>query len=169
MEAPTIPEVGSHLTMTRGPLTAHGKVIRTEGNRFAVLFNENIQSDEWLKPVLSAVKSSPFASLPLKPKTHPINANKCMTNPDSIEKVLNPRIAEELAFVARMLRNTSEVLSKEPGMLSRYSKELQSFDLCDQILMQLADILKSDQPSAAALETSLTSLRLRLLRRPSAL
>jgi hypothetical protein len=78
---------------------------------------------------------------------------------------IDQRVAEELAFVRRILDSIGDELVDEPVFLQRHAKALQGFDLAGQILGNLANVLKAEDREAAIRAIGMEELRARLLRK----
>jgi hypothetical protein len=85
--------------------------------------------------------------------------------PAKTSNVLDKRIAEELELVTRQLDQLGDVLSDDPVFLHRYTAQLQSIDLMQQVLGHLGRIVASEDKPMAVDQTSLTELRSRLTRK----
>ena len=82
----------------------------------------------------------------------------------SLIDALPQRLAEELAYVGRLLESLGDDLCNEPLVVARHAEKLQNLDIASQILGHVAALLVTDQPAQAVKEIGMTSLRKRLLR-----
>ena len=78
---------------------------------------------------------------------------------------LNTRIAEELAYVKRLLDGVGDQLTEDPIMLQRHAQALQNFDAACQILGHLSVVLGSEDAAVAAESIPMEDLRTRLVRK----
>ncbi|MGY4397327.1 hypothetical protein ACVWZA_002521 [Sphingomonas sp. UYAg733] len=77
---------------------------------------------------------------------------------------LTARLAQELAYVKRLLEAVGDTLTDDGLIVQKHSRSLQDFDLACQILGHLAAILAAPDPGAAVDAVALQDLRARLLR-----
>ena len=87
-----------------------------------------------------------------------------MTAPPRAD-ILEGRIAEELAYLRRVLDSVGDTLSDDAIILQRHGGALQQIDATCQILAELAAILGSRDRVAAAVAVNMHDLRARLLRK----
>ena len=85
--------------------------------------------------------------------------------PGRSDDVLDERIAEELDFVIRQLREIGDILSGYPALISRHAPKLQQIDLIQQVLGQLGQVVASADKSMAVDRITLTELKARLKRK----
>ena len=78
---------------------------------------------------------------------------------------LDARLAEELAYVQRLLDAVGAELVRDPVIVQRYATALQNFDLADQIVGHIATVLSAADREAAIRAIGMEELRARLLRR----
>jgi hypothetical protein len=81
-------------------------------------------------------------------------------------RLLDHRIAEELEYMARTLEQLGGVLSEDSILLIRHAASLQSIDLMQQVLGQLARVIAAQDKEAVADRITLTELKGRLQRKP---
>ena len=74
------------------------------------------------------------------------------------------RLAEELAYVGRLLDSLGEELCQEALLVRRHGEKLQNLDIAAQILGHVAALLVADNPDQAVDSIGMASLRKRLLR-----
>lgn len=80
--------------------------------------------------------------------------------------MLDVRLAEELDFVVRQLRQVSDLLMNNPSFAHYYTDQLQSLASAQQVLTNLGRIVAAADKQTATDATSLSELRLRLTREP---
>lgn len=80
------------------------------------------------------------------------------------EDVLRIRLGEELDYVRRLLDVTAAQLSRDPILVRRHALALQSFDKIAQILIHIADIIRSSDPNGAVETIRMDDLKARLTR-----
>lgn len=81
--------------------------------------------------------------------------------------VLDGRIADEIAFVARTFENASERLVADPVLRVRHADLLQQLAIGNQMLEQLGSVVRSPFRIEAVQEIVNGPMRQRLLRRQS--
>jgi hypothetical protein len=86
--------------------------------------------------------------------------------PAPSDNLLEQRIAEELAFIARQLEHLGDVLVSDPLLVARHAAALQSIDLVNQSLGHLARVVGMRDKEAAVEQISLQELKARLKRKP---
>jgi hypothetical protein len=79
---------------------------------------------------------------------------------------LNARLANELAYVRRLLDSIGEELIRDPIMVQRHGQALQSFDIACQLLGHLGVVVGAADPQAAARQVTMDDLRSRLVGKP---
>jgi len=81
------------------------------------------------------------------------------------EDMLRIRLGEELDYVRRLLDVTANQLCRDPILIRRHALALQSIDKITQILMHIADIIRSSDPSGTVETIRMADLKARLTRR----
>lgn len=77
---------------------------------------------------------------------------------------LHERVAEEINYVARLMESFGDQLASDPAILLEHTKALQSIDLANQILTQLASVIAADDPDGSVAQIGMSDLRARLTR-----
>lgn len=168
IEGDTLPGPGVPITLNRNELTASGEVAWRAGSRCGVSFAQPIDVDDWIRG---------------KPRRVPIHAGQLQA--DRIQAALRQgtplaadpvadggsdhielRVAEELAFVRRMLELAGDELSDSPAAIQRNMEPLQRLDLACQLLDELRKLIVApDKPQAVA-AIGIGELKARLTRKP---
>lgn len=162
MEGADLPEVDLMVLISRGDLSVTGKVVWRRQQRCGVRFDNSLLLDDWLAGkghrgqrrvdrIISKMRSGKFL-----PETTP-DRSSC-----GDPRLLAKRIADELAYVTRLLEGLSEGLANEPATVMRHLAELQDLDVASQILGHLGSIITSHEPDAAMRAIGMESLRRRL-------
>lgn len=81
------------------------------------------------------------------------------------EDLLRTRLGEELDYVRRLLDVTADQLSRDPILIRRHTLALQSFDRIAQILIHIANIVRSSDPGATVEGIGMGDLKARLTRK----
>lgn len=165
IEGSTFPAVGSSAHISRGALSAAGTVVWRDHKACGFRFDEPLLIDNWMPPrslrdqqvvdeMVDAVKSG-SAVLQLRQPGPPSKA---------LRDDLPQRLAEELAYVGRLLESLGDDLCNEPLVVARHSEKLQNLDIAAQILGHVAALLVAEQPEQAVDAIGMEALRKRLLR-----
>lgn len=170
LEGPAFPAIGTILTLKRQEVEIDATVVWIRPPRCGVAFQGRIAVSEWV----SGKRAAPdFGQGRAEEKSGAGRTEKRFSGvgaPAPAAKVpvatdIEGRIAEELAFVRRLLDSIGDELVDEPIFLQRHSRALQGFDLAGQILGNLANVLKAEDREAAIRAIGMEELRARLLRK----
>jgi len=167
-EAATLPAVGTTVYISRGTLHASGTIVWRNRKECGLRFKAPLPLDAWIPPrrardqsgvdaMLQAVRSGEVEAdvLPIQPPPH---------TPDALRDALPKRLAEELAYVVRLLESLGDDLCADPLLVMRHATKLQNLDISAQILGHVAALLVAEQPEQAVDDVGLGSLRKRLQR-----
>ncbi len=173
LEGAALPACGERLVLRRPDLQIRGNVIWSAGARCGVRFEGNITVSEWVhgKGSGHASASGPSGAGAIQAALRagtlpPPGEAACSLDPASVPENLDHRLAEEIAFVQRLLDSIAGILSDERLLVQRHPGALQNFDLAGQILGHVAAILRSDNRAAAIHAIGIEDLRARLTRKP---
>lgn len=165
VEGATLPATGAKATIRRGDLHATGTIVWHNQTGCGLRFDSPLALHRWIPEqareqiavddMVAAVRSGDAEVLPFQAPP---------PAPEALRDVLPQRLAEELAYVGRMLETLGDDLSAEPMIVVRYADKLQNLDLASQILGHLATLLVAEQPELAVKAISMGSLRNRLQR-----
>ncbi len=162
VEGATLPAIGATATIRRGSLHASGTIVWRDRKGGGLHFESPLALDEWMPKqasrdqtavddMVELVRSGRAEVLPLSP-------------PKVFRDILPQRLAEELAYVGRLLESLGDDLSAETLIVMRHAEKLQNLDIASQILGHVAALLIADQPERAIESISMGSLRKRLQR-----
>ena len=165
IEGATLPIVGTAACITRGALNASGMIVWRDRKRCGLHFDTPLQLDDWMPTrvardqlvvddMVEAVRSGNDV-LPFRPPALPV---------DAIGDALPRRLAEELAYVGRLLESLGNDLCSEPLLVMRHAEKLQNIDISHQILGHVAALLVAEHPEQAIDAIGMGSLRKRLQR-----
>jgi hypothetical protein len=157
IEGDVLPEVGASLLLQRGNHEVGAEVVWVRAGRCGVRFAGLIVVSEWAG-VQATTRSDPDSS-PLPSSLLPQPAP-----PAAGETLLPRRVAEEIAYVQRLIDSIGEELVANPVFVNRYQRSFQNFDLASQILGHLSRVLMAEDQVAAADQIGMQDLRKRLLR-----
>ena len=172
IEGAALPDLGSTLILRRSEVEIGARVVWLTGGRCGIQFDGTASIEEWVGGVLQArrpgaggqaridaIQAAIRSGVPLPAEAAP--AQHMPVGPVR----LNTRIAEELAYVKRLLDGVGDQLTEDPIMLQRHSQALQNFDVACQILGHLSVVLGAEDAAVAAESIPMEDLRTRLVRK----
>jgi hypothetical protein len=171
IEGAALPDVGTPLILRRLELEIGAMTVWRAPGRCGIRFGGTAAVDEWVAGARSprpadrgqarvdAIQSAVRRAAPLPSADVP--ASRIPLDSDELES----RIAEELAYVGRLLDAVGDELTENPIILQRHGRALQNFDVARQILVHLSAILGSRDRGAAVDAVTMHELRSRLVRR----
>ena len=163
IDGKTLPSAGSPACIRRGALEAAGTIAWRAGKECGIRFDHPLALEEWMPAapsggqstvdtLIDAVRSGEAEVLPFPSPHTPIG------------DVLPQRLAEELAYVGRLLESLGDDLCTEPMVIVRYAAKLQNLDIAAQVLGHVARLLTAEDPEQAIDSIGMTCLRKRLKR-----
>lgn len=172
IDGAALPEIGATLILRRLEIEIGATTVWRMAGRAGIRFDGTASVDEWVAGVRqahrpeergqtrvdiiqSAVRSG--APLPAGDEAAPIAPLEA----GAVER----RIAEELAYVKRLLDSIGDELVDDPIILQRHGQALQNFDIACQILAHLGTIVGAPDREAAVKAVTMQELRARLLRK----
>ncbi|MCY7271504.1 MAG: PilZ domain-containing protein [Sphingomonas bacterium] len=166
LEAAILPAVGKTVHISRGELHASGTILWRNRKECGLRFDVPLPLDAWIPArgarhqsvvgaMVEAVRSGEAAMLPVRPPPQ---------SPEAFRTALSKRLAEELAYVVRLLESLGDDLCAEPLLVMRHAEKLQNLDISAQILSHVGALLVAQQPEQAVDEVGMGSLRKRLQR-----
>ena len=171
LEGAALPACGEQVVLRRPDLQIRGSVIWSDGSRCGVRFEGNITVSEWVHGNGSgnASGAGPAGAgaiqAALRTGTLPPRGEAaCSFDPASVPEDLDHRLADEIAFVQRLVDSIAGDLSDECLLAQRRARALQNSDLAGQILGYVAAILRADNRAAAIHSIAIEDLRARLMR-----
>ena len=167
LEGGAFPNVGQTLTLARLKMQIKAEVVWKSGCRCGIKFDGLVSTTEWIAgvsgtsptPALTLVAPARAASGVSLPTT---STTKDLSD---FAADLNNRLAEEVAFVRRLLESAGEALADDTVVLQRHGVTLQGFDRASQILQHVSTLLASTDPVATVGAIGMPDLRARLLRK----
>lgn len=174
IEGSAVPQVGTTLTLCRNQLAMGAQVVWSRDGRCGLQFDQAIVVADWVSQAsrpgagmsagqqrIDRIQAEIRAGQAPPPEPAvPIGVGAG----DELERALPQRLAEEIAYVQRLIESIGDALIGEPLIVHRHAGALQKFDAADQILGHLASILKAADPVGAAERVGMEELRARLLR-----
>jgi len=174
LDGPVLPEVGETLTLRRMEFQIEASVVWRAAGRCGVSFDGVASVEDWIagrghgmscletgQARVDAIQAAIRRGDPLM--TDDTTATAEATAPDAI----NERVAEEIAYVRRMLDAIADELLDDGIVMQRHAQALQNFDIASQILRHLGTIIVAPDPAQAADAVDMQELRTRLLRKPN--
>ena len=176
IEGGALPEKGSSLILHRGDFRIGAAIAWSGGGRCGIHFDQPISLQEWtgkaLPPESGGLRDQrrvdalqvEARSAPIIPPAPAPAANPALSEEARLN--LRARLADELAYVRRLLDSMGDELIGEPIVVAHHSRTLQSIDLAGQILAHLSNVLVADDPVGAVERIGMEDLRARLKRKP---
>ena len=175
IEGAVLLEKGEPLLVRRGELVISATVAWCGGGKCGVRFDRPIPVAEW-----TGGKPRPLECTGLRdqrrvdaiqadarggPGAEPLAAPSAAA---ALPEHLDKRLADELAYVQRLIESMGDELVSEPIVVRHHARALQNVDIASQILGYLAAIIVADDRAAAVEAVGMEDLRARLKRKPLA-
>lgn len=142
------------VTLKRGELSVVGNVVWSHGGFFGVKFLDEIDESLWVAiPTRTALMPAD--------DVHPNASEEIGMIGDS---VLSARVAEELAYVGRVINGVAASLSEDPILRMRHCGKIQELAMSAELLKGLGEVIASDDRLAAIQNVVPGPARQRLLR-----
>ena len=162
IECGSVIPVGSTVIVTRGGLSAAGEVKWSSNGMIGINFSGQIDIHEWLSESFPTVSRptlrNPVANVPKN------SASLIHEAVDIDARTINLRLADELLYVSRIVEEVGELLVKNPLLKVRHATSLQNLDMGQQMLSELAQIVKAEGKLDIVSQVATGSMRQRLLR-----
>lgn len=163
IEGARLPVAGEAAQLNRGMLTASGTIVWRDSKGCGIRFDEPLDLDQWM-PGLAARDQVEVDDMVAAVRSGAADVLPFPSTPIALESPVPQRLAEELAYVARLLDSLGEDLCGEPLIVMRHAEQLQNLDISAQILGHVAAVLMADHPTQAIDAIGMTNLRKRLQR-----
>jgi hypothetical protein len=178
VEGAALPEKGASLVLSRNELRVPATVAWSGGGRCGIHFDRATPVYDWtgvkVRPSepsgygdqrrVDALQAQARAGIAVAPAPRPAET-PAAAGADAHEH-FKARLADELAYVQRLLDSMGEELIGEPIIVAHHARTLQNIDIASQILAHLSTIVRADDPIAAVERIGMDDLRARLKRRP---
>ena len=173
IEGQLLPQVGERLTLRRAALAVGATVMWRGAGKCGVQFDRRVAIAHWAKGIstprdqaqVDAMQAAVRAGLSSPaPATEQVTADAAPAAA-AASGMLERRVAEELAYIARLIETIGDDLADEPAVIHRHPSTLQNFDLAVQILEHLSAVLTAEDRAKAIGEIGMADLRARLTRR----
>ena len=165
IEGKTLPSNGTATCLRRGALETSGTVVWRVGKECGIRFDVPLAFEEWMPTVPSSGQSTVDSMIEAvrsgEAQVLPFPAQPGKT---SLGDALPQRLAEELAYVGRLLESLGDALCSEPLVVVRHGEKLQNLDIAAQILGHVAELLVAKDSEQAIDSIGMSDLRKRLKR-----
>ena len=175
IEGAFLPDKGTILVLHRANFHIGATIAWSGGGRCGIHFDKPISLPQWTGKALPPESSSfrdqrrvdafqaEARTAPIPPAPAPAS-DPALTEESRLN--LRARLADELAYVRRLLDSMGDELVSEPVVVTHHSQALQNIDLASQILAHLSNVLIDTNPVAAVERIGMEDLRARLKRKP---
>jgi hypothetical protein len=169
LEGPAFPQVGTRLILRRKDVEIGATVMWLAPPRCGLVFEGLISVAEWIAGTPGPTR---FQGAPGEAAAPPPRAVRAApsSGEGAAPVVKGPartdgRVAEELAYVERLLKDAGETLRGDRVVTHHHPQALQGIDLAAEILGHLAVIMAAPDREAAIRAIDMEPLRARLLRK----
>ena len=165
IEGANFPAIGAPAHIARGALSASGTIVWRDRKGCGFRFDRPLPLDDWMPPRLD--RDQPVVEEPVEEgiASDTVLAFRPPAPPAEILRdALPQRLAEELAYVGRLLESLGDDLCAEPLVVVRHGTKLQNLDIAAQILGHVAALLVAEDPEQAVEAIGMSGLRKRLMR-----
>lgn len=166
VEGAALPAIGKTARISRGSLEMIGTIVWREGKTCGMRFDNPLPIEEWLptqiahdQMIIDEMVEKARSGGPQLVADRPTSTSK-----ESVGDVLPQRLAEELAYVGRLLESLGDDLCAEPLLVVRHAAKLQNLDIAAQILGHVAKLLTAENAEQAIDSIGMSGLRKRLKR-----
>lgn len=155
IESSLLPEVGSEMTLSRGPLSALGHVAWCTERRCGLRFSAPVSVQAWMaNPVNREQSRIDHVVAAVKAGTVPI------AHSDRRKVATSPGVAGDLMRVSRLLEILGDALAGDPEIVTRHGTTLQNLDIAIQTLTTLVATMRTGDPENATSIARLAELRI---------
>lgn len=172
IDGAALPEVGTKLVLRRLEIEIGATVMWRAVGRCGIRFAGNVSVDDWVTGKRRPSQLFEQSQAGVDARQAAVRSGATLAADDGAAATILPdtdlletRIAEELAYVRRVLDSAGDALSDDAIVLQRHSGALQQIDVACQVLAELGTILGSGNRVTAAAAVSMHDLRSRLLRK----
>lgn len=167
IEGDRLPGVGALVQISRGTLQASGTIVWRGPKEGGLHFDAPLDLDQWMPGLAARDQLAVDAMVEaVRSGGGEVMASSAGPAPEPRAAPTLPtqRLAEELAYVARLLDSLGDDLCGEPYVVMRHAMKLQNLDIAAQILGHVAAVMVADHPEQAIGSIGMTNLRKRLQR-----
>jgi hypothetical protein len=168
IDGAAFPPIGTTLILRRLDMSVRATVIWHMAGRCGIHFEGLVSVPDWVGGAAGAMPGQMRAeAIQAAPRTGAlppvVAARPSPAGPKS--DIADERLADELAYVRRVLDGVADELAGDPVVLQRYMRSLQNLDIAGQIIEQLAAVLRASDRGSAVNALKMEELRARLLRK----
>jgi hypothetical protein len=174
IEGSGLPTAGTSVILKRGDLQVAATIAWAGGERRGVRFDSPTPVQEWAG---GKIKVAEPGGLRDQRRVDAFQAEARTGGPRVSDRApagaepaareqLDSRLADELAYVQRLLETVGDELIAEPLFVQRHAQTLQGIDLASQILAHVAAIIVAEDREHAIERIGMEDLRARLKRKP---
>ena len=177
IEGSALPEKGAALVLHRADFHIGATIAWSGGGRSGIHFDRPVSVPQWTGTAIPSAAGSALRdqgrvdafqaearAAPIVPPA-PLPPASAAAGEEA-RLAIRARLADELAYVRRLLDSMGDELVNEPIIVSHHGRTLQSIDLASQILGHLSNVLVADDPAGAVERIGMEDLRARLKRKP---
>jgi hypothetical protein len=172
IDGAAFPPIGTGLTLRRIDMSVGATVIWHAAGRCGIRFEGQVSVPDWV----AGVSRADAGAMPGQVRVDAIQAalrtggqppivTPRPLPPGPKSDIADERLADELAYVRRLLEGVGDELADDPVVLQRYMRSLQNLDIAGQIIEQLAAVLRASDRGSAVNVLTMEELRARLLRK----
>jgi hypothetical protein len=160
--------------MKRGDLAVAATIAWASGERRGVRFDSLTPVQQWAGGKIRVAEPGGLRDqkrvdlLQAAARAGPPPSPARATDSDPVARErLDGKLADELAYVQRLLESLGDELVAEPLFVQRHASTLQGLDIAGQILAHVASIIVADDREQAIERIGMEDLRARLKRQPA--
>ena len=176
LEGERLPPQGAAMVLKRGDLEIAAVVAWSGGNKCGVKFDTPTPVADWTggkpRPLectggrdqrrVDAIQAEARGGSPTPASTYRPAADHGEARVGN----LDARLADELAYVQRLLESLGDEFIGEPAVVQRHHRALQGLDIASQILAHIASVIVAEDREGAVERIGMQDLRARLKRKP---
>ena len=168
IEGADLPPAGAEILLSRGETEIDAVIAWASGSRRGVHFSRPVAVDTWragkgasAPPAsqgrVDLIQAAARAGRSAAPLPAPPPEERWIEE-------LDARMAEELAFVQRLVETLGDELVADPAVVHRHTSALQNIDVASQILGYLSRVIGAAHRADAVRDIGMEDLRARLTR-----
>lgn len=167
IEGDIVLEAGTGIELLRGHNAVRAEVAWARPGRCGVKFASSVVIEDWVgsagRPLSSAAPAAPAAAAPDRGEPPP-SWLVVESGPQETGDRLSARLAEEIAYIGRVVEAVGVDISANPAIVHRHAVSLQNCRNAASLLDDIARVLRADDRVQAAQGIRSAELRARLLR-----
>ena len=160
-------EAGTGIELLRGHNAVRAEVAWARPGRCGVKFARPVVIEDWVgsvgRPAAAAVSPAPVAAAPDRAEPPP-SWLAVEGGPQEAGDRLSARLAEEIAYIGRLVEAVGADISANPAIMHRHAVSLQNCRNAASLLDDIARVLRADDRVQAAQGIRSAELKARLLR-----